>query len=122
MWIYCSLNIDKLRYKLNMKGRLTFNSAELTGHTIIVVIFLESMQETVQVKIKSSTLVKLFERYHFSKSKHLEVSRYAFKIDHFWHTGKLLKTKNAIEIFLNTYQLICPLSENAIKEYFYGPF
>src|SRR6218665_50618 len=78
---------------------LTFNSAELTGHTIIVVIFLESMQETVQVKIKSSTLVKLFERYHFSKSGHLEVSRYAFKIDHFWHTGKLLKTKNAIEIF-----------------------
>jgi len=82
-----------------MKARLTFNSAELTGHTIIVVIFLESMQETVQVKIKSSTLVKLFERYHFSKSGYLEVSRYAFKIDHFWHTGKLLKTKKAIEIF-----------------------
>ena len=43
-----------------MKARLTFNSAELTGHTIIIVIFLESMQETVQVEIKSSTLVKLF--------------------------------------------------------------
>src|SRR6218665_3316239 len=97
--VYLSLNIEKLRYKLNMKSRLTFNSAELTGPTITVVIFFESMQETVQVKIKLSTLVKLFERYHFSKSGYLEVSRYAFKIDHFWHTGKLLKTKKAIEIF-----------------------
>src|SRR6218665_2142934 len=60
IWIYLSLNIEKLRYKLNMKARLTFNSDELTGHRIIVVIFLESMQETVHVKIKSSTLVKLF--------------------------------------------------------------
>src|SRR6218665_3101908 len=99
MWIYCSLNIEKLRYKLNMKARLTFNSAELTGHTIIVVIFLESMQETVQVKIKSSTLVKLFCRYHFSKSGHLEVSPYAFEIDHFWRTGKLLKTKKPLRLF-----------------------
>ena len=39
---------------------MTFNWAELTGHTIIVVIFLKSMQETVQVKITSSTLIKLF--------------------------------------------------------------
>jgi len=37
-----------------MKAPLTFNSAELTGHTIIIVTFLESMEETVQVKIKSS--------------------------------------------------------------------
>jgi len=31
-----------------MKEPLTFNSAELAGHTIIIVIFLESIQETVQ--------------------------------------------------------------------------
>ena len=36
------------------------------------------MQETVQVKIKSSTLVKLFKRYQFSKSGLREVSRNAF--------------------------------------------
>ena len=34
-----------------MKAHLTFNSAELTGHRIIVVICVESMQETVQVEI-----------------------------------------------------------------------
>ena len=42
-----------------MKVLLTFNSAKLAGFTIIIVTFLESMQETVQVKIKSSTLVEL---------------------------------------------------------------
>jgi len=30
---------------------------------------------------------------------------------------KLLTIKDAIEIFLNTYQLICALSDNAIKNY-----
>jgi len=29
-----------------MKAPLTFNSAQLTGHTIIIIIFLESMQDT----------------------------------------------------------------------------
>src|SRR6218665_2471093 len=81
-----------------MKAHLTINSAELTGHTIIIVIFLESMQETVQVQIKSSTLVKLFYRYHFSKSGHLKVLRYAFKIDHYWHTGSL-KQKRPLRFF-----------------------
>jgi len=38
----------KIGYKLNVKAHLTFNSAELPGHTITIVIFLESMQETVQ--------------------------------------------------------------------------
>ena len=56
-----------------MKAHLTFNSAELTDHAIIIFIFLKSMQETVQVKIKSSPLVKLF-----SKSGLGEVSRSAF--------------------------------------------
>jgi len=42
-----------------MKAPLTFNSAELTGHTIIIIIFLESRQDTVQDKIKSSSLVVL---------------------------------------------------------------
>jgi len=60
IWRYWSLNIGKCRYKMNMKAPLTFNSAELTDHTTIIYIFLKSMQETVQVKIKSSTLVKLF--------------------------------------------------------------
>jgi len=66
-----------------MKAPLTFNSAEITGHTIVVVIFLEYMQETVQAKIKSFHLVKMLYRYQFSKCGHLEVSRYAFGIDHF---------------------------------------
>ena len=61
-----SLNIEKMLYKLNIKGTLTFNSAELTGHTIIIVRFLKSMQEIVQGKIKSSNLVKLLWRYQHS--------------------------------------------------------
>ena len=52
-----SLNIGKLWYKLNMKAPLTFNSAKLTDHTIITVIILESMEEAVHGKIKSSNLV-----------------------------------------------------------------
>ena len=40
-----------------MKAPLTFTTAEIIGHTIKMIIFLESMQETVQVKIKSSNLV-----------------------------------------------------------------
>src|SRR6218665_1168006 len=36
------------------------------------------MQETVQVKIKSSNLVEMLWKYQFSKSGHLEVSRFAF--------------------------------------------
>jgi len=67
-----------MRYKLNTKAPLTFKSAELTGHTVIIVLFLESMQETVQVKIKSSNLVELLWKYQFLKSGHLEVSRFAF--------------------------------------------
>jgi len=42
-----------------MKVPFTFNSAELTGHTITIVMFLESIQEIVQVEIISSNLVKL---------------------------------------------------------------
>src|SRR6218665_64340 len=100
IWIYLSLNIEKLRYKLNMKARLTFNSAELTGHTIIVATFLESMQETVQVKIKSSTLVKLFKRNIISQK--VDISTFhdiPSKLTIFWHTGKLLKTKKPLRFF-----------------------
>src|SRR6218665_808315 len=61
-----------------MKAPLTFNSAELTDHTIIIFIFLKSMQETVQVKIKSSNLVKLFKRCQFSKSGLCDFLRSAF--------------------------------------------
>jgi len=64
---------------MNMKAPLTFNSAELTGCKILIVLFLESLQKTVQVKIKSSNLVEQLLRYQFSKSGHLEVSRYASK-------------------------------------------
>jgi len=52
-----SMNIEKLQYKLNMKALLTFNSAKLTVHTIITVTILESMEETVHGKMKSSNLV-----------------------------------------------------------------
>ena len=52
-----SLDIGKLRYKLNIKAPLTFNSAEFTGHTILTVIILESMEETAHGKIKSLKLV-----------------------------------------------------------------
>src|SRR6218665_2383289 len=61
-----------------MKALLTFNSAKLTGFTIIIITFFESMQKTVQVKIKSSNLVELLLRYQVLKCGHLEVSRYAF--------------------------------------------
>jgi len=57
-----------------MKAPLTFNSAELTGHTIIIVIFWESMQETVQGKIKSSNLVKLL--YRDINSQKVDISKF----------------------------------------------
>src|SRR6218665_356493 len=61
-----------------MKAPLTFNSAKLTDHTIITVIILESMEETVHGNIKLTI---------------------------FWHTVNSLKQKTPVGFFehLSTY-------------------
>ena len=52
------MNIEEFRYKLNKEATLTFNTAESRDPTIIILTFLQSMQETVQMKIISFDLIQ----------------------------------------------------------------
>ena len=95
-----------------MKAPLTFNSAKLTGHTIITVINLESMEETAHGKIKSLNLVC----YRDINSQKVHVSKFRdvpSELTVFWHTVNSLKQKTPLGFFEHLSTDMCSIREGS---------